>query len=414
MRRVSCMNIKITQLACVGLFYATTLVAPAEPPPPDAAPPPSATVSSSIQLLQDGEGRFFIKVASIPAAHLKTIRKQFDRIKWSEIFRVYVANSQTPTQPDKPLWGNYLLDDDGVRFLPRFPLRRSLTYRVEFDLTPLLSRGNLAYDDSMMEALVADLKLPAAPTPPRTTLTGIYPSAEVLPENLLKFYLEFSGPMSRGEAYEHITLLDGRGEAIELPFLELDEELWDPSATRLTLFIDPGRIKRGLKPHEEIGPSLLEGGEYQLVINPNWRDAHRKELVNPIRKHFSVGPPDYTPIDPNTWKISTPPAGTTTPLVVTFSQPLDYGLLQRVLQIEDQDGEPLEGSTRVDKNESQWSFTPAAEWKPGEWALVVDRVLEDLAGNSVGRAFDVEVVEITDRYDSRRRGRPVKLTFQIR
>ena len=34
-------------------------------------------------------------------------------------------------------------------------------------------------------------------------------------------------------------------EAIELPFLEIDEELWDPAMMRLTLFIDPGRIKRG-------------------------------------------------------------------------------------------------------------------------------------------------------------------------
>ena len=51
------------------------------------------------------------------------------------------------------------------------------------------------------------------------------------------------------------------------PFLELDEELWSPDGTRFTLIFDPGRIKRGLKPREEVGPVLEAGKSYSLVID---------------------------------------------------------------------------------------------------------------------------------------------------
>ena len=58
--------------------------------------------------------------------------------------------------------------------------------------------------------------------------------------NALKLYIYFSGAMRRGEAWQHIRLLDARGEAVKLPFLEIDQELWDPANTRLTVLFDPG------------------------------------------------------------------------------------------------------------------------------------------------------------------------------
>ncbi|MCX7667077.1 MAG: hypothetical protein N2112_16210, partial [Gemmataceae bacterium] len=115
------------------------------------------------------------------------------------------------------------------------------------------------------------LKRPA--TPP-THVVQVYPTSEMVPENLLKFYLEFSGPMKRGEVYKHVKILDAKGKPVVLPFLELDEELWDVTGTRLTLFIDPGRIKRGLKPREEDGPVLEAGERYTLEISTNWKDGN--------------------------------------------------------------------------------------------------------------------------------------------
>ena len=61
----------------------------------------------------------------------------------------------------------------------------------------------------------------------------------------------FDAPMSRGEAYRHIHLVDAKtGREVEAPFLELGEELWDGDFRRFTLLCDPGRVKRGLKPRE--------------------------------------------------------------------------------------------------------------------------------------------------------------------
>ncbi len=73
----------------------------------------------------------------------------------------------------------------------------------------------------------------------------IYPTSSELPENLLKFYIHFSQPMSRGQAYRHIKLLKADGKAVDGAYLEIGEELWDASSTRFTLLLEPGRIKRG-------------------------------------------------------------------------------------------------------------------------------------------------------------------------
>ncbi len=47
------------------------------------------------------------------------------------------------------------------------------------------------------------------------SVTEVYPSAAVLPENLLRFYIQFSAPMSRGEAYRRIKLLDAGGKPVD-------------------------------------------------------------------------------------------------------------------------------------------------------------------------------------------------------
>ena len=63
---------------------------------------------------------------------------------------------------------------------------------------------------------------------------------------------------------------------MDAPFLELDEELWSPDGDSLHLVFDPGRIKRGLKPREEVGPVLEAGKSYSLVIDREWVDASRE------------------------------------------------------------------------------------------------------------------------------------------
>lgn len=231
------------------------------------------------------------------------------------------------------------------------------------------------------------------------------------PENLLKFYVHFSAPMNRGHIYEHIHLRNAAGKDVSLPFLEIDQELWDSQMTRLTLFIDPGRIKRGVTPLEEIGPALEQGRSFILVIDRDWTDAHGLPLKESFQKHFTVGPPDRTAIDPAAWQIQSPAAGTRAPLTVTFPKPLDHALAQRMMYVADRTAGIVEGTSALENEERRWTFVPTQPWSRGEHTLLVQKTIEDLAGNNIGKAFDVDLFEGVQR---RFTNATVRLPFEVR
>jgi hypothetical protein len=218
----------------------------------------------------------------------------------------------------------------------------------------------------------------------------VYPSAEVLPENLLKFYIHFSAPMSRGEAYKRIHLMH-QGVEVQDPFLELGEELWDVEQTRFTLFIHPGRIKHGVKPREDSGLPMTEGKEYSLEIDQAWLGADRQALSAKHVKKFRVAAADEDQPNPTNWKIGTPPANTRTPVTLTFNEPLDHAMLNRVLQVRDPAGEVIAGKVSVTEHETIWSFEPTVAWKRSEYAIEVATNLEDLTGNSIARPFETKM-----------------------
>ena len=226
---------------------------------------------------------------------------------------------------------------------------------------------------------------------PSTELTQVYPSAGEVPENLLKFYLQFSAPMSRGHIYDHIHLRDEQGRDVELPFLEIDEELWDPAMTRLTLFIDPGRIKREVKPLEDIGPALQAGRKFTLVVDAEWQDANGRPLARKHERTFRVTPPDRTAISLANWKVAPPAAGTAAPLRIEFGEPLDHALAKRLLRVLRPNGKPIAGAVKLSDHDRAWSFVPEEPWTAGTWQVEVPAILEDLAGNNVGKAFEVEI-----------------------
>jgi hypothetical protein len=216
--------------------------------------------------------------------------------------------------------------------------------------------------------------------------------------------------MSRGEAYRHVHLLDSAGKEIDLPFLELDEELWDPPYQRFTLFFDPGRIKRGLKPREEVGPVLVEGKAYTFVIDKQWTDAQGNPLKESFKKVFHVGPPNDQPPDPKTWKIQSPAAGSTEPLAVSFPKPMDQAMLHRVIWVTGSGDKKVAGNVAVTAAETRWQFTPQQAWEAGTYDLVVEKTLEDLAGNTIGRPFEVDILHPIQRTLTAEK---VRIPFQV-
>ena len=180
---------------------------------------------------------------------------------------------------------------------------------------------------------------------------------------------------------------------MEHPFLEIEPELWDPEGRRLTVLFDPGRVKRGLRPHLEEGSPLRAGREYALEVDAGWPDASGRPLAAPAGKRFSVGPPDHAPPSLETWEVEAPPAGTRDPLRVRFPEPLDRALLQSALGVDDPTGRPLPGRIEVGEQETLWRFFPARPWSAGAYSLRAATLLEDLAGNSLERPFEVDVFE---------------------
>ena len=137
----------------------------------------------------------------------------------------------------------------------------------------------------------------------------MFPTADVVPENQLRLYIHFSAPMGMRGGLDFVHLLDEAGQEVKDPFLPLDAEFWNDDRTRYTVFFDPGRQKRGIAPIADMGRSLTEGKSYTLVVDAAWRDGNGLPLKQAFRRTFKVGPPDERPLDPKTWKIAAPAAG---------------------------------------------------------------------------------------------------------
>ena len=282
-----------------------------------------------------------------------------------------------------PMLGSYHVKGDTLCFEPQFPLAPGVTYRAMFDPRQVPGAGG-----KVITAVCPALPRVSIST---TTVSHVYPTTGVLPENLLKFYLHFSAPMSRGHIYDYIHLRGETGKDVELPFLEIGEELWDPAMTRLTLFIDPGRIKRGVRPLEEVGPALEQGKRYQLVIDRAWQDGAGNPLKTRFVKSFRAAPPDRSPPDPAQWKIRAPKSGTRQPLTLTFPKPMDQALAQRVIHVTDESGQRMQGQAALQDEERRWTFVPEAPWPRGPHRLMVETTIEDLAGNNIGKPFEVDL-----------------------
>lgn len=100
---------------------------------------------------------------------------------------------------------------------------------------------------------------------------------------------------------------------------------------------------------------------------------------------------------PKGWTIIAPAAGATNSVRVTFTEPLDHGLLLSALGVLGPDGKPMIGDVDVAPGELLWSFTPKGAWPAGDYQLIVSATLEDLAGNRIGRAFEGDQSERSAR-----------------
>ncbi|MCB0632777.1 MAG: Ig-like domain-containing protein [Saprospiraceae bacterium] len=307
-----------------------------------------------------------------------TLSTQEERPVAEDKLRIYVGEHTEMPGDDYPsVLGKVTWEPYGYIFQPTFSFRPGVTY------TAFLG-----------PSFPFSFTIPSIGVRPE--LIGIYPSVEEVPANLLKIYLHFSTPMGEGRAYEHLVLTNLAGDTIQQPFVPLQPELWSDDRRRLTLWLDPGRVKRGLLSHETHGVVLAEGGTYQLTILPEWKDVNGNSLGRSFEKQFRVTTPDYRQPDPDQWSLETPRAGSMEPLTIQFGETMDHALVQRQIRVLDDGDQPVAGSVRLSGGDTVWQFVPENSWRAGHYSICIDTDLEDLAGNNLNRPFDRELKKAAD------------------
>lgn len=300
----------------------------------------------------------------------KAIAVTFPRIQSERHYQIYRAGEQ-----HTPVLGEFIPIGNSHRFEPLVPFTAGQSYVIR------------SGTDSL-----AGFTVPFPSGTESPVLDAIYPLQDTVPENLLKVYLKFSHPMQAvGKALDFIQIRDNHtGEKLEV-FLDLEAELWDDRHRLLTLWLDPGRIKKGLIPNRNLGVPLRAGGSYTLAISGNWRDANSLALGKTYRKTLIVGAPDRRMPDVNLWQIRLPKAGSTHPLELHFNESMDLLLAVDACRITRVKGAMQEGEWDVAKNGYALVFTPSSPWESGEYTISMDARTEDLAGNTFQRLFDTDL-----------------------
>lgn len=326
-----------------------------------------------------------VAVLGVDPKNLAALRKAgWTPQRWSELVHVSVSGADSTS-----VAGRYAASDTAIEFHPLFPFDAGRPYSVRIDPSKLPREQSDAPVDVVVE-------VPRPKLTPSTVVTRVLPTAATVPENQLRLYIEFSAPMSRQSGVNFVHLIGNDGREVQHAFLPLDADFWNPDHTRYTVFLDPGRVKQGILPNEQMGRALRAGRAYALVVDTAWHDANGLPLAKPFRAEFWAGPAVTEPISLAAWTIKPARAGTRDPLVVTFPRSLDHGLLQRAIGVSTRNGDAVTGDIAIGTNEKEWRFTPREAWRTGGYNVVVLSILEDVAGNRVGRAFEVDMFERVD------------------
>lgn len=298
------------------------------------------------------------------------------------VLRVRVVETATTPDEEPPdVAGRCQVLESGIQFIPYFPFEPGVRYLATFD--PRALSGAVA-----SEPLVLEFSLPKKPVITPADVTHIYPSGELLPENLLRFYACFSNPMQRGCAETEISLLGPDSEPVPDALYRAPVELWDRSMRCLTILLDPGRLKRGLGPNRELGPPLQRGQTYTLTVGGGMIDIFGSPLSAAACKRFRVIDTVRQPIAIGEWKVISPDIDSRRPLALIFPVPLDWALLSHAIAVVSPNGQTVGGRVAIDQREQRWSFTPASRWAADSYEIRVGSELEDVCGNTVLAAFD--------------------------
>jgi hypothetical protein len=226
--------------------------------------------------------------------------------------------------------------------------------------------------------------------PPPVQVVQVFPSAQTVPENLLRFHVFFSSPPEVHRLLDAVRLIDDQGDVVPQPFLDLEHGLWDAGGTRLTLLLHPGRIKSGLIARARLGSALGRGRRYQLQIDMDLLTGAPDAGTVLHVQMLHVGSPLAGKVRLPVMQHLQPGAGTFSPLRIDFARPMDRLGLEDGLLLKKADGTDAGFDLQIEPGEQVAHLLPASAWAAEPYRLLFSPELEDVAGNRPGSGFEVE------------------------
>lgn len=294
-------------------------------------------------------------------------------IELGSFFDVHVEGSNVN------MLGTYQLTDSSVVFIPRFLPDPEVTYIAYVNFNQVESRaekGIRSFKFSFSQS-----------TKSVTKVISFLPDLDTLPSNVLRGYITFSRPMGLGNPYDYIKILGPDGQTLDEPFVVIPEGLWDQTRTRLTVLFHPGRIKRGVRPNMSKGAVFNKGATYVLRLSKKWTDAEGRPLAHDFSKSFYTKEAQRQRIDVSKWDMSLPDVSGLDPLILHTGHNLDPVLFLRMIEIQSSE-HAVNGIW--ENHGTSYLFNPEKPWKGGTYLLKVAPKLEDICGNTLMSAFDVE------------------------
>jgi len=227
---------------------------------------------------------------------------------------------------------------------------------------------------------------------PDALVTAVYPEQNILPENILKFYIQFSEPMREGDFLKHIQLLDSKGTNLKGVFFDNLYELWTTDHKQLTILVDPGRVKTGLRQNIKQGRAFTVDENYTLTIDKTWKTISGKYLSKTYTKKFTIKEEDVEPPSIKDVVISKIKVDSKTPIILTFNEVMDVFQLKYYVRVIS-NNTILKGKFKVFDKGKTMQFTPENRWKEDNYQLQIDVRLEDIAANSFAGKFDQAISE---------------------
>ncbi len=225
----------------------------------------------------------------------------------------------------------------------------------------------------------------------------VYPTTDSIPVNILRFYIQFSAPMQEMDILNHIKLSNEEGKNITGVFFENQNELWSEDRTKVTLIIDPGRVKLGLLANNIMGRAFDVGKKYTLMMDSLLMDFNDQKLENSFTKTFIAVTEDRLPPDTKTWKLSLIKSKTKDKFSIDFKDKIDHLSAQTLIKIF-KDTKKIEGSISLLVQEQKWVFKPTKKWEKGNYQILVNPRLEDIAANAVNQIFDHKPSDFNPKY----------------